>query len=194
MSTPKFRYSKWDGSQVGFDLDADALLEEITDDLLYHGDMNAALRRMMQQGFKDRNGEQVQGMRDLMERLRRRRRDQLEQYDLGGVYEEIAESLREVLDLEREGLEQMRQQAQESGDQRRQETAEQSYQDHSFQLDMMPPDLAGQVQQLQEYDFTSAEAQQRFEELMDQLRQELAQSYFNQMSGAMQEMTPEAMQ
>src|SRR4051794_14229898 len=88
MTAPKFRYSKWDGSQVGFDLDADALLEEITDDLLYHGDMNAALRRMMQQGFKDRNGEQVQGMRDLMERLRRHRRDQLDQYDLGGVYEE----------------------------------------------------------------------------------------------------------
>src|SRR6478609_11719765 len=95
----RFSYSRWDGTQGGFDLDADALLEEITDDLLYHGDMNAALRRMMQQGFKDRNGEQVQGMRDLMERLRRRRGDQLEQYDLGGVYEEIAESLREVLDL-----------------------------------------------------------------------------------------------
>ena len=28
-------------------LDADALLAEITDDLLYHGDVNAALRRMM---------------------------------------------------------------------------------------------------------------------------------------------------
>src|SRR5262245_22107225 len=191
---PRFRYSKWDGTQVGFDLDAEAVLEEITDDLLYHGDLHAALRRMMQQGFRDRNGDQVMGMRDLMERLRRHRRDQLEQYDLGGVYEEIAENLREVLDLEREGLEQMRQDAQQCGDPRRQETAEQTYQDHSFQLDMLPPDLAGQVQELQQYDFTSAEAQQRFEELMDQLRQEIAQSYFNQMSGAMQQMTPEAMQ
>ena len=100
-STSRFRYSKWDGTQVGFDLDADAVLEEITDDLLYHGDLHAALRRMMQQGFRDRNGDQVMGMRDLMERLRRRRRDQLERYDLGGVYEEIAESLREVLDMER---------------------------------------------------------------------------------------------
>ena len=102
-STSRFRYSKWDGTQVGFDLDADAVLEEITDDLLYHGDLHAALRRMMQQGFRDRNGDQVMGMRDLMERLRRRRRDQLERYDLGGVYEEIAESLREVLDMERAG-------------------------------------------------------------------------------------------
>ena len=29
---------------------------------------------------------------------------------------------------------------------------------------------------------------------MDQLRQEMAQSYFNQMAGAMSNMTPEAMQ
>ena len=26
----RFTYSRWDGSQVGFDLDADALLEEMT--------------------------------------------------------------------------------------------------------------------------------------------------------------------
>src|SRR5918996_3444895 len=99
MATPRFRYSRWDGTQVGFDLDADSVLEEITDDLLYHGDLHAALRRLLQQGFRDRQGDELMGMRDLMERLRRRRRDQLERYDLGGVYEEIAESLREVLDM-----------------------------------------------------------------------------------------------
>ena len=54
-----------------------------------------------------------------------------------------------------------------------------------MQLDMLPPDLAGQVRELQQYDFTSAEAQQRFEELLEKLRQQLAQSYFNQMAGAM---------
>ena len=52
-----FRYSAWDGTQRGFDLDADALLDEMTDDLLYHGDLHAAMRRMLQQGLKDRNGE-----------------------------------------------------------------------------------------------------------------------------------------
>ena len=59
---------------------------------------------------------------------------------------------------------------------------------------MLPPDLAGMVQELQQYEFTSSEAREKFDELMDQLRQEMAQSYFNQMSGAMQEMSPEAMQ
>lgn len=57
----RYTYSRWDGTQKGFDLDADSLLEELTDDLLYHGDVNAALRRLMQQGMTDRNGEQMMG-------------------------------------------------------------------------------------------------------------------------------------
>src|SRR4051794_31988710 len=58
----RFTYSRWDGTQKGFELDADGLFEELTDDLLYHGDVNSALRRLMQQGMKDRNGERVQGL------------------------------------------------------------------------------------------------------------------------------------
>ena len=59
---------------------------------------------------------------------------------------------------------------------------------------MLPPDLAGQVRELQQYEFTSTEAREKFEELMEQLREQLVQSYFNQMSGAMQNMSPEDMQ
>lgn len=85
MARPRFRYSRWDGTQVGFDLDADAIFEEITDDLLYHGDLNAALRRLMQQGFRDQDGGDVQGLRELMQRLRDARRERLENTNLGGV-------------------------------------------------------------------------------------------------------------
>ena len=190
---PRFRYSRWDGTQVGFDLDADAVLEEITDDLLYHGDLHAALRRLMQQGFQDRNGEQLMGMRDLMERLRKRRRDHLERHDLGGVYEDIAEALREVVDLERAGLDELATDARESGDERRQEITDQVVAERNLQLDMLPPDLSGMVRDLQQYEFTSSEARERFDELMDQLRQELTQSYFNQMAGAMADPDPAAM-
>ena len=191
---PKFRYSRWDGTQVGFDIDADSVFGEITDDLLYHGDLNAALRRLMQSGFRDRNGDRVQGMREMMEKLRRRRRDELERYDLGGVYDDIAQELRDVIDLERKGLDDLGREARESGDQRRQEITEQVVQDKNLQLDMLPPDLAGQVRELQQYEFTSTEAREKFEQLMEQLREELVKSYFNQMSGAMQNVSPEDMQ
>jgi uncharacterized protein with von Willebrand factor type A (vWA) domain len=53
-----------------------------------------------------------------------------------------------------------------------------------MQLDMLPPDLAGRCAS-SSYDFTSAEAQQRFDELLDQLRQQLMQQYVDQMAGAM---------
>ncbi|MDP1819078.1 MAG: hypothetical protein Q8K58_04190 [Acidimicrobiales bacterium] len=191
---PRFRYSRWDGSQIGFDLDAESILDEITDDVLYHGDLHAALRRLMQQGFRDRNDEQLMGMRDLMERLRRRRRDQLERYDLGGVYEDVAESLREVVETERAGLDELAREAGESGDARRRELTDQVVSDRNLQLDLLPPDLSGMVKELQQYEFTSSEAREKFDELMDQLRQELAQSYFNQMSGAMADVSPESLQ
>src|SRR3954452_22101909 len=191
---PKFRYSRWDGSQTGFDIDADSIFEEITDDLLYHGDLNAALRRLMQSGFRDRNDERVKGIRELMEQLRRRRRDELEKYDLGGVYDDIAQELRDVVDLERTGLDELGQEARESGDQRRQEITDQVVQDRNLQLDMLPPDLSGQVRDLQQYEFTSTEAREKFEQLVEQLREQLVKSYFNQMTGAMQDVSPQDMQ
>ena len=188
------RYSKWDGSQTGFEMDADDLLAELTDDLLYHGDLNSALRRLLQQGFRDRNDERVSGLKDLLEKLKRRRRDDLERYDLGGVYEDVAERLRDVVDTERQGIESYQREAQASGDQRRTEISEQVAADRRLQLDLLPPDLASTVRELQQYEWTSEQARQQFEQLMDELRQELVQSYFNQMSGALQNPDPAQMQ
>src|SRR5687768_12256719 len=125
-SVRRFRYSRWDGTQTGFDLDADGVLEEITDDLLYHGDLHSALRRLLQSGFRDRNGERLQGLREILEKLRRRRRDELERYDLGGVYDDIAQELREVVDMERDEVDRALEEARQSGDDRRRELAEES--------------------------------------------------------------------
>ena len=190
----RFTYSRWDGTQKGFDLDADAILAEISDDLNHHGDVNHALRRLLQHGFRDRNGERIAGLQELLEKLRRSRRERLEQHDLGGVYDDIAQKLRDVLDTEREGIDQLEQEARQSGDQRRQEITEQVAQEKRMELDLMPPDLAGMVKQLQQYEFTSTEAREQFEQLMEELKQQLAQQMFNQMAGAMQDMTPESMQ
>ena len=89
--------------------------DEITDDLLYHGDLNAALRRMLQSGFQDRNGEQRPGHpRDAREAAPEARRDELERYDLGGVYDDIAQELRDVVEMERAGPRRARRRRQQS--------------------------------------------------------------------------------
>src|SRR3954447_15321751 len=137
LRAPRYRYSRWDGTQVGFELDAYDVFGEITDDLLYHGDLNAALRRMLQSGFEDRNGEQLMGLREMLEKLRRRRRDQLEQFNLGGVYDDIAQELREVVETERGSLDDLASEARQSGDPRRQELTEQVVSERQLQLDML---------------------------------------------------------
>ncbi len=186
-----FQYSAWDGTQVGFDLDADALLSEMADELLYHGDLNAAMRRMLQQGFQDRNGEQLMGMQEMLKKLRERRQQELEQRDLGGVYDDIAEKLNDVMEHERAGMDRRVQEARAGDDERRREIVEQLAQERGLELDLVPDDLAGRVQALQNYDFMDDAARQEFEGLMDELRQQLMQSYFNQMSEGMQNVSPE---
>ena len=189
----RFTYSRWDGTQRGFEVDADSLLDELTDELLYHGDVNSALRKLMQEGLRDANGERIAGMRELMQKLREQRQEIQERGDLGGVYSEIADALNDIVDEERHAIENYTEQAANSGDERRAETAKQAAMDRNFRLDMLPDDLAGKVAELQHYDFQSKDAQQRFEQLMEKLREQLMQQHLDQVSSAMQNMSAEDM-
>lgn len=201
MVGQRYRYSKWDGTQRGFELDAFDVLAELTDDLMYHGDPMAALRRLMQDGFEDRNGERVQGLREIMERLREERQERLENYDLGGVYDEINDELSELTAQERQALEdrhsladlELGSLADTDEDRRAAELAKETTTNKQMQLDMLPDDLAGKVRGLQNYEFESNEAQSRFDELLDRLRQQLMEQQFDQMAGAMGDMSPEDM-
>jgi uncharacterized protein with von Willebrand factor type A (vWA) domain len=190
----RFTYSRWDGTQKGFDVDADSLFEQINDDLIYHGDVNAALRRLMNQGFRDRNGEQVKGLQEMLKKLREQRKEKLDRFDLGGIYNEIAEELNDIVDEERLGIEQALRDANNSDDPRRRDNAEAAAMDRNFRLDTLPDDLAGKVRELQSYDFASKDAQQRFDNLMDRLREQLMKQTFDNVSESMQNMTPEDMQ
>ena len=187
---PRFTYSRWDGTQRGFDLDADVLFDQLSDELLYHGDVNAALRRMMQDGMRDADGRRLDGLRDLMERLRHERQERLERSHLGGVYDEIARELDDIVDEERHAIENAVRDAETSGDPRRAEAARNSAAERNMRLDLMPDDLAGKVRDLGHYDFESAEAQRRFEQMLDRLREQLMQQMVDQMSEGMQSMTP----
>jgi len=195
----RFRYSSWDGSQTGFDLDGFDIMGELTDDLLYHGDPMAALRRLMQEGFEDRNGEHVQGLREILERLRQERAERLENSNLGGVYDEINEALNDLVSQEREGLSDRQALADmqlgdpntSKSDQRNAELAKETTTSKELELGLLPDDLAGKVRSLQNYDFESDQAKQAFEELLDQLRQEMVSQQFGQMTDAMENMSPE---
>ena len=101
-----FRYYQWDGTQDIGPLDPDEILAGLTDDLMNFGDLQHALRNMMQRGMRSPNGGRMDGLRDLLQQLRQQRRQALDQFDLGSVFEDIQNQLEEILDLERDTLDQ----------------------------------------------------------------------------------------
>ncbi len=174
---PLFRYSRWDGSQK-LDLDADQLLSAMADDLLYDGDPWRALRRLMQQGARTPEGGKMPGLKDLLERLKRQRQERLQRHDLGSSLEDIKKKLDDVIQTEREGI-----------TQRTPDAAQRAQREQK--LDALPPDPAGRLRDLQQYDFVEPEAKRKFDELLASLRQSMMQPFMQGMQDALKNMTPE---
>jgi len=173
---PLFRYSRWDGTQK-LDLDADQLLSAMADDLLYDGDPWRALRRMMQQGARMPEGGRMPGLRDLLERLKRQRQERLQRYDLGSSLDDIKKKLDEVMLTEQDKIKQTPDARQRAGQQKK--------------LDAIPKDPAGQLRDLQKYDFVSPEAKQKFDELLASMRQSMMQPFMQGMQNALANMKPD---
>src|SRR5918992_1331538 len=97
--SPRYNYSRWDGTQDPW-ADPDDVLEGLSDDLLEFGDLGQALRRMLQRGF-NLEGRRITGLQSLAERLRNLRREAMRRYDMDSVVQGIEEDLREVRSMER---------------------------------------------------------------------------------------------
>ncbi|MEK7814445.1 MAG: VWA domain-containing protein [Chloroflexota bacterium] len=198
-----YRYSRWDGTQEIFDIDADQLMDQLSDELLKQGDVMRALRELFRQGLQNREGQQLTGLRELMERLKDQRRQQLQQYNMDSVVDDLKERLKEIVQTEREGiqrrLDQVQDQvAQASDDQRAeqeglQKLLEQRAQRNLEKLDKLPDSVGGQVKELMEYDFIDPEAQRMFQELLEMLKGQMAQNMSQQMKEGIQGLSPEEM-
>ena len=175
-----FRYSRWDGTQNLSDLDADDLLAAMSDDLMSDGDLWSALRRMFQRGTQDPQGQRMPGIQDLLDRLRKRRQEQLNRYDLGSALDDIKKKLDEILKTERAGIER---QVQEPGERARKLDA----------LDKLPPEPAGRIKELQDYNFTDKDAERQFQELMKSLQQQMMQQFMQGMKQALDGMSADDM-
>src|SRR5688500_9530086 len=104
MYNTRIKYSRWDGTQQITGLDADEIMRALSDDLMQNGDLQRALQRLFRWGFERPDGQQVPGLQEMLNRLRQRRQDQLQRYDLGSVLEDIQEKLREIVETERAGI------------------------------------------------------------------------------------------
>ena len=193
-----FRYSQWDGSQQVFDPDQDELMEALAEDLMEHGDVNRALRDMLRRGMQMPGGQRLDGLRDLMERLRRQRQQQLQRYNMENTMEGIKEKLDDILDTEREGMDRRVQETEERvGEPGQDPTKDQLLENLRRQvernketLDNLPESLGGAIRELNEYEFMDPEAARKFQELMDELRGQMANNMVQNMRRNLENMTP----
>jgi uncharacterized protein with von Willebrand factor type A (vWA) domain len=101
----RYGYSRWDGTQHIEGLDADDILKALSDDYLENGNLQQALKRLMQDGVRGEDGQRAMGLREMMERMRKTRNEQLNRYNMAsGVMDDLREKLEEIKQLEREGI------------------------------------------------------------------------------------------
>jgi len=103
----RYGYSRWDGTQNIEGLDADDILNALSDDYMEDGNLQQALKRLMQDGIRSEDGRKTMGLRELMERMKNMRNEQLNRYNMAsGVMDDLREKLEEIKSLEREGIQQ----------------------------------------------------------------------------------------
>jgi uncharacterized protein with von Willebrand factor type A (vWA) domain len=189
----RYDYSEWDGTQDFSDLDPDELLAGLTEELLKHGDLDDALRELLRSGMRTADGERIAGLRELLDQLRQRRAELQSEGDPDGRMAEIGEKLDQIVAEERAAIDELEHEAKNSGDERRAEVTGDVATERRMALDLQPGDPGGRIQSLQHYDFVSSEARERFEELVEELRREMADTFFEGASDALANMSPESM-
>ncbi len=106
---------------------------------------------------------------------------------------EIAARLDEIEADERAAIDELVEEATSSGDERRADVTNDVATERRMALDLQPGDPGGRIQSLQNYDFVSSEARQQFEDLVEELRREMADTFFQGASDALSSMDPEQM-
>jgi len=170
--------------------ETDALFDRLSEDVFHGWDFETALRRLLSQGWRDRQGSHFAGLEEMMEQLRRRRQQQLERYNLDSVFKDIEEKLDNVLRMERAG---MNERLQSASDERAQRILEKVVGKRREQLDNLPTDAAGAIRELQEYEFLDPGAEQAFQRLLDEIKQGVVDTYFKEMTNQLAQMSEQDM-
>lgn len=257
----RYRYSMWDGTQDVPELEANDILDNLTDDLMNFGDLQHALRNLLQRGMRNPQGDRMQGLRDLLQQLRQQRRQQLDRFDLSSIFDDLKRQLDEIVNMENTTLDRrldeangqqpqggqqqspgqqqpsgqqggqqpqgrQQQQGQQGGQQGQQQPGQQGEQqqgggdqDGGEQqgggnetpsefaemlrniankkkqfLEQLPEDVPGQVKELQNYEFMDPEAQAKFNELLESLKQAMMNTFFKDLYNQIANMSPEDLQ
>ncbi len=203
------RYTRWDGSQRLGGMGADELLDALSEDVLAEGDLDDALRRVLEDGLpggRDRAG--LTGLRELLRRLAGRRRDLLDRHGLDDVLGDLRRQLQEITDTERQGIERRLAEAgevpggaadspgDEAGTRRAAVDSMRRMlgnlaRRHRAALDALPEDVGGRIRALQDYEFLDPAARDAFQQLLERLRGRMLDSTFRGLADRLKATTPQ---
>src|SRR5690348_11987201 len=105
------RYSRWDAS-LRDSLDSDSVFDQLNDYMNETGDLQQAMRRLMQKGIKQ-NEKQTKGIDDLLSQIAREMRKLYDEYRLQSAMDEVQEQLDSVVKEERQTLDELDQAGQD---------------------------------------------------------------------------------
>src|SRR4249919_3226050 len=150
------RYSRWDRSTRD-SLDSDTVFDQLNEYMNDSGDLQQAMRRLMQKGIK-RGENQTKGIDDLLSQVAREMRKLYDEYRLQSAMDEVQEQLESIVDQEQHTLKEL--------DQAGQDTQEKK----QF-LNNLPGKVSEAVEKLTSYRFENTNAEKEFQQLLMQLEQ-----------------------
>ncbi|GAA2384372.1 VWA domain-containing protein [Dactylosporangium salmoneum] len=172
MRHNRFRYGAWRGGPdpLAPPYDVRAAVDQVGQEVLEGGSLREALRNLLRRGPQG-----GRGLDDLLARARRMRRDAMRRGQLDGAVTRASQLLDQALAAERDALAGL-------------DTDEARFAE--AQLDALPRSTARAVSELSEYQWTSDEARGLYQQILDQLRQEVVEQRFQGMQQALRD--PEA--
>ena len=163
------------------------MLAAIANDLTEYGDLRWALRNLLSRGMRTGDNN-VPGLRDIMRKLRDRRRERLEQFDLSSVMRDIERQLADIIEMEQDTIDEwLERDDEEYADRVLKDIAERNQE----ALDDLPDDVGGKMKALEGHEFLNPDAQRKFLELLNQLRSAMTRTFFNDVERMVKQMSGE---
>src|SRR6058998_1033556 len=105
------RYSRWDAT-LRDSFDSETVFDQLNEYMNDSGDLQQAMRRLMQKGIKQAE-KQTKGIDDLLSQVAREMRKLYDEYRLQSAMDEVQQQLDSILDQERQTLDDLDQAGQD---------------------------------------------------------------------------------
>jgi uncharacterized protein with von Willebrand factor type A (vWA) domain len=153
-------YSRWDGKQRAYSLDAETALDELNRFLMEGLDLEQSLDWMRYQGFDLAGMDfRVMGIEEMLQELRQKAAELMNQFNMDRSFDEHWSKLQDILDREEVALSE--QQGMES----------ERWNEFRERRDQMPRRLSEALRSFEDHEWTDAEAEAEFRELLESLNE-----------------------